>query len=147
MAKKIGFILVCVLFAAMFLAACGGSTPTGEEETSAPTVDSLAGDWTGTMISSDSGEALTELNISVQEGCEVDKTCGSYSIPELSCGGELVYKGVEGEAFSFEQHLVDGDLNTCGTGSMNTLTLNEDGTISQTWTDGTYNTHANLNRK
>lgn len=146
MVRKSGFALVCVLLAGILLAGCGGSPSGSEEEAAALTVDSLAGDWAGMMIS-ENGEALTELNISVQEGCEVDKACGSYSIPEISCSGDLVYKGVDGEAFSFEQHLVDGDLNTCGTGSMNTMTLNEDDTISQTWTDGTYSTHAALTRK
>lgn len=147
MTKKTLILLALMMVAAVMLAAC--STPTALPPTQKPAspVDVIVGDWTGNMYLPDGGDSLGELNISIQAGCEVDKVCGSYAIPFIPCSGTFTYRGASGETFKFEQQLTQGDVKVCGTGSMNSLTPNQDGTLAQTWTDGTNRTKATLTRK
>jgi hypothetical protein len=146
MTKKGSIVLFSILIAAIFLSACAKQTPKAVPTPTSP-VDTIVGDWTGTMYLPDGGDTLGQLDISIQAGCAVDKICGSYSIPQIPCGGTFVYKGINGEAFRFEQQLTKGDVTICGTGSFNEITLLKDGTLSQTWTDGVNKTKANLTRK
>jgi hypothetical protein len=152
MSKKMFVVLVSIIVLVIALSACGSqatkAAPTTEvQPTPTQPVDSLVGDWTGTMYPPEGSDPLGQLDISIQAGCKVDSICGSYSIPMLPCGGTLTYKGKTGDVFQFEQQLTLGEVAVCGTGSMNSITLLEDGTLSQTWTDGVNRTRTVINRK
>ena len=111
------------------------------------TADSIAGTWTGCIRDSNTGGCLADMNISVQKGCTPGRFCGTYSIPAVPCEGNLAFSEKNGETFIFEQQLTRGDVNSCGTGSFQSIKLNPDGTLDQTWTDGTRSTYMTLTRK
>jgi hypothetical protein len=144
MKQKTFFALTSLLFTMIVLSACATATPTA---LLTPPVESIVGNWTGTMINTATGERLTQLDISIQSGCTIGKICGSYSIPQAPCGGNFIYTGTNGQAFRYTQQLTIGDIKFCGTDSLNEITLLKDGTLSQTWTDGVNKTHAILTRK
>ena len=98
----------------------------------------------------DTDEISAVLDITILPGCTIGKTSGTYFIPietQEPCSGNLVLTEINGETFTFEQQLTQGDLNICGTGSYEKIKLLEDGTLSQTWSDGTRNTYSTLTRK
>ena len=140
--KNFWLLAACL---SLFLYACAAASP----EVSAPAaqVTDLAGEWAGTIINSETGEALVELQFVLYDTCEMDAVCGTYAIPGLPCEGNLVYNGAEDSTFTFTQYLTVGEIDTCGTESVNQLTLQKDGTLSQTWQDGNNQTHADLTRQ
>jgi hypothetical protein len=120
------------------------------ETTAQANVDALAGDWIGAIKIPETDEIVGELNITILADCTIGNICGTYFIPiepQGQCSGNFVLTEINGETFTFEQQLTQGDLNFCGTGSYNKIKLLEDGTLSQTWSDGTRNTYSTLTRK
>jgi hypothetical protein len=123
------------------------------ETTPQTNIDAIAGDWTGALRIPDTGESVGFLDITILPGCSLGKICGTYFIPPNEilglglCSGNLVLTEISGETFTFEQQLTQGDLKFCGTGSYEKIKLLEDGTLSQTWSDGTANTYSTLTRK
>jgi hypothetical protein len=135
-----------LLIAFVILSACNKPTSGVESKPTSP-IDKISGDWTGKMFSTEGGDPVGQLDMTFNAACDLDKICGNYSIPKIPCNGNLIYKGLNQETIRFEQDLVKGDIAICGTGSINEVTLQIDGTLSQTWTDGTNKTVAILSRK
>mgnify|MGYP001356971428 CR=1 FL=1 len=110
-------------------------------------VKSLVGEWTGIIYLVDSGEQFGLINITFFSGCEMDKPCGTYTIPAIPCEGSFIYKGRTGNVFRFEQQLTKGEISYCGTGSTSEFKLLNNGNMTQDWTDGTTKTKTDLTRK
>jgi hypothetical protein len=74
------------------------------------TVDSVVGNWTGT-IRSESEDFSTQVDLSIQIGCTIGSVCGTVSGPNLPCSGKIVLREVQGETFVFvEQDITEATI-------------------------------------
>lgn len=87
----------------------GALTPQ-ENLPSAQDFSSFAGEWSGTMVN-DSDGSETPVSITVEPTCSTGQICGSFTIPNLSCSGNLKYMQVTAGWYEFTAFTLVGD---CG---------------------------------
>jgi hypothetical protein len=93
--------------------------------------NAIAGTWSGT-ISNDAGTFSTSIDISIQSDCEPGNVCGTFSVPQLPCSGELFLQEINGEKYVLIEQNVIGAA-TCASGGFETLQPLEDGTLSYSY--------------
>lgn len=98
----------------------------------------IAGTWTGT-ITGDTEDFSAGLEISVQASCTVGNVCGTFSVPEISCSGNLILVEITNKTFYFLE-------DSCGRGSEQ-ITLLSNGTLSWVFQGEGVRSHATLSRK
>lgn len=103
-------------------------TASDSPSSAAPSTDTIAGNWTGTLISDTSGFS-TQLDLSIQPGCQVGNLCGTVSTPQLPCSGTLLLTAVQSDTFIFTEQNMTG-APFCVSGGQEFLTLQADGTLS-----------------
>ena len=59
----------------------------------------VVGSWSGTVVNN---SFEMEINITIEEACQVGKKCGNFDIPTISCSGALSWVGMDDEMFEFE---------------------------------------------
>ena len=65
---------------------------------SGPSLDLLAGSWSGTVQSSD--KTLT-ISFNINQGCRLNAKCGDFFIPEFDLGGDVTFPAVDGDKYIF----------------------------------------------
>lgn len=94
----------------------------------------LAGRWSGTIQSVQGDHFTAELFLYIEDTCEIDNTCGTYSVPSISCSGELVLKQVNSGTYVFKE-LNTVDNPVCDSGYYEYLRLLTNETLN--WELGT----------
>jgi hypothetical protein len=90
--------------------------------------NAIAGTWSGT-ITNDAGTFSTPLELSIQFDCEAGNLCGTFTVPQLPCSGDLFLQEVTGESFLFIEQNVTGAAS-CTSGGYENLQPLADGTLS-----------------
>jgi hypothetical protein len=104
----------------------GVSTAPATDTPALATTDPIAGQWRGSI--SGEGGFGTPIELTVKPGCQVGRVCGTVSVPELPCSGDLALTGIRGSTFTFiEQNM--GGSESCVSGGTELLTLQADGTL------------------
>ena len=98
----------------------------------------IAGNWEGTIIG-DTSDFSAELKISIQAGCSIGNICGTFSVPQTSCSGNLKLVEISYKTFYFLE-------DSCEHGSEQ-ITLFSNGKLSWIYQDGSSKSHATLSKK
>jgi hypothetical protein len=104
---------------------------TGTASTAAPaivTTDPIAGTWSGT-ISDLAGTFTTSLELSITAGCMPGKVCGTFSVPQVPCTGDLFLHAINAATFLFLEQNVFGAASCISVGYEQLLLL-PNGTLS-----------------
>ncbi|MES0343615.1 MAG: hypothetical protein ABUK16_05810 [Anaerolineales bacterium] len=120
-----------LLIVVLALAAC---TITPEPTVPAINTDSIAGYWSGNVISEiGTGEdpPPSVVGILIISDCAIGNVCGKFSENGL-CPGDIILQRIEGERFTFTAETQSGTTHRCGMGNqiIIDLTLLPDGTLS-----------------
>jgi hypothetical protein len=90
------------------------STP--PDKTVVPTADALAGRWAGMAHTAD-GQTYT-IALSIRTACQVGQTCGTISVLEVPCHGELSLYGRADDNYEFNVgHFDSSSSATCTPGA------------------------------
>jgi hypothetical protein len=90
--------------------------------------NAIAGTWSGT-ITNDAGTFSTPLELSIQFDCEAGNLCGTFTVPQLPCSGDLFLNEITAADFIFIEQNSSGAA-FCKSGGYEYLRLLEDGTLS-----------------
>jgi len=90
--------------------------------------NAIAGTWRGT-ISNNAGTFSTSIELSIQPDCEAGDICGTFSVPQLPCSGDLLLREITAADFIFIEQNISG-ASYCISGGYEYLQLLEDGTLS-----------------
>ena len=63
-----------------------------------PSLDPLAGSWSGTAQSSNGTFTIT---FNLNQGCQLNAKCGDFIIPEFDLSGDVTFTVVEGDKYFF----------------------------------------------
>jgi hypothetical protein len=63
-----------------------------------PSLDPLAGSWSGTVQTSD--KTFT-ISFNLSQGCQLNAKCGDFFIPDFDLGGDVMFTTVEGDKYIF----------------------------------------------
>lgn len=139
--------IIIILLVACVLASCAPTnkvTPTETISTATliptlpvtPTtipIDPIAGNWTGTFQGiSDNFSA--DIDVFIDNNCEINKSCGTYSAPSLPCSGNLILTQINNATFVFVEQKIDG-ADWCGSGGFEYMELLPDNTLSWGYSD------------
>ncbi len=104
--------------------------PVTEAATQPPagTTSPIAGEWAGT-IANQAGTFSAAIDLTIQAGCEPGRVCGTFSVPQLPCSGELFLQAIDGASFLFVEQNVSGGA-ACTAGGYEQLHLLADGSLS-----------------
>jgi hypothetical protein len=91
--------------------------------------DPVAGEWTGNAHGIDDPNFSTQVDISIQTGCMVGNTCGTYSAAQSSCSGDMILAAINGNTFTFIEKNTAGSSD-CTTGGYEYVRMNPDGTLA-----------------
>ena len=69
--------------------------------------DSIAGEWTGTITNNKNGTSRL-INVSVKISCGFGAVCGSFSLPNSSCKGDLYLNDYNTGKFVFAEQNITG---------------------------------------
>lgn len=89
--------------------------------------DPIAGKWAGTLTNS-AGTFSTQIEIFIQQGCQTGRLCGTYSVPQLPCSGDLYLQTINDGTFVFIEQNAAG-APSCKSGGYEQLRLNSDGSL------------------
>lgn len=64
------------------------------------TADAIANRWTGQAQTS-SGEVYT-INVEIRSACQLGKKCGTISVLQVPCYGEIALKAVQNDDYEFD---------------------------------------------
>ena len=98
----------------------------------------IAGNWEGTIIG-DTSDFSAELKISIKTGCSIGNICGTFSVPQTSCSGNLKLVEISYKTFYFLE-------DSCEHGSEQ-ITLFSNGKLSWVYQDESSKSHATLSKK
>ncbi len=91
--------------------------------------DSIAGNWVGTIIGESDPSFSTPIDLFIQAGCTAGSVCGTVSVPQLPCSGNIALTAINGDTFVFiEQNM--GGASFCGSGGFEYVRLRSDGNLS-----------------
>jgi hypothetical protein len=91
------------------------------------TTNAIAGTWYGnTQISA--GNNVERIKLTIPTGCEPGSVCGTFQNYPALCTWEITYDGFSGG--SYQYHFSRILKGPCGQGSVGSLTLLPDGTLS-----------------
>lgn len=140
---KINLRFVMLFIAFVFASCTPGNTPV-PTQTNAPTAmispttipptplpvstGALAGDWTG-VFHGINDDFSAEIQVSIDEECETNKICGTYSVPSLPCSGELTLTRVDNLTYVFVEQQTGG-ADWCGSGGYEYMELLPGNTLS-----------------
>jgi len=93
----------------------------------AANTNSIAGSWSGT-IKNQAGTFSTRLELSIQTNCEAGNICGTFSVPQLPCSGDLFLQEIDGKTYIFIEQNVTG-AESCTSGGYEFLRLQPDGRL------------------
>ena len=123
MKKKFVFTLVALLILASVVA-------TGVSNARADgvvTTNAIAGTWYGNSHIS-AGNNVERIKLTIAAGCEPGDICGTLMNYPALCTWEITYDGFSGGAYQY--HFSKILKGPCGQGSVGSLTLLPDGTLS-----------------
>jgi hypothetical protein len=105
-------------------------TPSAGTIPESQNADAIAGSWSGTE--GYAGKDQTQVKISIQSNCTIGSVCGSISLPQFGCAGNIVLTKVKNDTtFVMRENITSGgDGCTSQTGGSDTLILNSDGSLS-----------------
>lgn len=90
--------------------------------------DSITGNWMGSFQGiSDNFSA--QILVSINENCEINNICGTYSAPSLPCSGNLILTRTDNTTFVFAEQKTSG-AGWCGSGGLEYIELLPDKTLS-----------------
>jgi hypothetical protein len=93
------------------------------------TADAIAGRWTGQAKNS-SGEFYT-INVEIRPSCKSDEKCGTISVLQVPCYGEISLKSVQKDDYEFDVSNFDSRSSLkCTPGAGEHLKLLPDGRLS-----------------
>jgi len=92
------FALVLVLFFVF------GSSPQ-EGSTGTDDFDALAGKWSG---SAHGGSESFNITFNLEEGCSLYMVCGTFSIPQWGCSGDISFINLDGDKYEFRVSSMSG---------------------------------------
>lgn len=98
--KPMGLAVAALAVVGIVLFFIFGSTPQEGIPGSigADDFDTLAGTWSGIAKS---GNDDFEITFKLKEGCSLYMVCGSFSIPQWGCSGDVSFVDVDGDKFEF----------------------------------------------
>ena len=97
--------------------------------TSMINTDSIAGHWTGIVVGIIDRTFSTHLDLFIQNGCSIGNLCGTYSTPQLSCSGSLLFVEMRNHTYVFlEKQIIK--IHSCLSGGSEYINLLSDGTLS-----------------
>lgn len=73
---------------------------------SVDTADAIANRWSGKAKTS-SGESYT-INVDIRHACKLNEKCGTISVLQVPCYGEVSLKAIRNEDYEFEVSNFDG---------------------------------------
>ena len=80
--------------------------PTVDTDVNDENLDALAGNWKGAVENEGSS---FDYEMRFKQVCELNSVCGSFSIPSISCSGEVAIKKISGKKYFFAvSNLSDG---------------------------------------
>lgn len=65
-------------------------------------IEHLEGLWTG-VVDSERDDFSSEVTLSIQSSCKLGSVCGTISVAEITCSGQIKFVGIQGEIFEFSQ--------------------------------------------
>jgi hypothetical protein len=89
--------------------------------------NTIAGSWSGT-IRNEAGTFSTRLELSIQSACKAGNSCGTFTVPQLPCSGDLFLQEIDGKTYIFIEQNVTGAA-TCSSGGYEYLQLQPDGRL------------------
>jgi hypothetical protein len=93
------------------------------------TADAITGRWTGQAKNS-SGEFYT-INVEIHPSCKSDEKCGTISVLQVPCYGEISLKAVQKDDYEFDVSNFDSRSSLkCTPGAGEHLKLLSDGRLS-----------------
>jgi hypothetical protein len=104
----------------------GGNTLTEQFQTN---TDLIAGDWTGTTVGINDPSFSTQIDLSIDKGCTVGKSCGTISAPEIQCSGDIALESITGYTYTFIEQNMKGS-SSCISGGYEYIRLLPDNTLS-----------------
>lgn len=88
----------------------GSVSPSGNTVDAIHTADAIAGRWSGEAKTS-SGEFYT-INVEIRQSCKLDEKCGTISVLQVPCYGEISLKAFQNEDYEFDVSNFDGRSST-----------------------------------
>jgi hypothetical protein len=102
------------------------NSPTGN--TQVMTADAIANRWTGQAKTS-SGEVYT-INVEIRPACQLGQKCGTISVLQMPCYGEIALKAVQSDDYEFDVSNFDARSSAkCKPGAGEHFKLLPDGTL------------------
>ncbi len=140
--------IIIVLLVSLVVSSCASTNTVSPTETttltatSAPilltlitsiSTDSIAGNWMGSFQGvSDNFSA--QILVSINNNCEINNICGTYSAPSLPCSGNLILTRTDNTTFVFIEQKTSG-ADWCGSGGLEYIELLPDKTLSWEYSD------------
>jgi hypothetical protein len=122
--KKQTLFTIIALLIMVVTVATGVSTARADDVV---TTDEIAGTWFGnTHISA--GNNVERVKLTIPAGCEPGSVCGTFRNYPALCTWEITYDGFSGGAYQY--HFSKILSGPCGQGSVGTLTVLPDRTLS-----------------
>jgi hypothetical protein len=105
------------------------SSSPGSVSPSINTADAIANRWSGKAKTS-SGEFYT-INVDIRHSCKLDEKCGTISVLQVPCYGEVSLKAIRNEDYEFEVSNFDSRSSAkCTPGAVEHFRLLPDGRLS-----------------
>ncbi len=84
----------------------GSVSPSVSKTDAIHTADAIAGRWSGKAKTS-SGEFYT-INVEIHQSCQLGEKCGTISVLQVPCHGEISLKTLQNEDYEFDVSNFDG---------------------------------------
>ncbi|KAA3664255.1 MAG: hypothetical protein DWQ04_06655 [Chloroflexi bacterium] len=101
------------------------------------TSELIAGNWKGT-IQGKVDEFTADIFIMIEDNCEIDAICGTYSVPSLPCSGNLKLGRIDDDTFIFVEQKTNGE-DWCGSGDFEYIKPLSNDTLSWEYKNPTDN--------
>jgi len=96
----VALVVVVILFFVLLPGPVAVSSPSAAANDSSAIPSGLSGSWNGIAVSEDG--SVFEINITFNDNCEIDKTCGFYDIVNSEIHGDYAIVEIEGDTLFLE---------------------------------------------